>query len=102
MTNGVLKKRFTLIALYRDGSIRCLKMANLVHTIIDMYECNRKYWWVWEDADFYVIDTAFKVTDRRILSKAAEIAEYIPESEGHTIPYDIWYGMMNTDIGYYK
>lgn len=102
MTNGVLKKRFTLIALYRDGSIRGIKMANLTHTIIDMYECNRKYWWVWEDADFYVIDTNFKVTDRRILSKAAEIAEYIPEAEGHTVPYEDWYRMMNTDIGYYK
>lgn len=69
MTNGVLKKRFTLIALYRDGSIRGIKMANLTHTIIDMYECNRKYWWVWEDADFYVIDTNFKVTDRRIFRR---------------------------------
>ncbi len=99
---GVLKKRFMLVALYDDGSIRGLKMANLARTIIDMYEVNQKYWWVWDGAEFFVIDKDFTVTDRRILKKAAEIADYIPESEKHTIPYDTWHEMMCNDIGYYK
>ena len=97
-----MKKRFMLIAVYPDGSVRGCCTSHTVEKIVRSYECDQKYWWVYEEADFYVIDKDFTVTDRRILRETAEITEYLTEAEAHIIPYKTWFGLTHTDIGSFK
>lgn len=97
-----MKKRFMLIALYEDGSMRCFCVANTVARIVDLYECNQKFYWIVDGAEFYVVDRDFTVTDRRLLKRAEEIAETLPYTENHTVPYHIWYELTHTGVGNYK
>lgn len=97
-----MKKRFMLIALYSDGSMRCFCIANTVAKIVHLYECQQKFYWIIDDAEFYVVDRDFDVTDRRIQRETAEIAETLPYTENHTVPYKLWYRLTHNDIGSYK
>ena len=97
-----MKKRYMLVAMYQDGSVRGCCTSHTAAKVVHTYECDQRCWWVYEDADFYVIDKDFTVTDRRILRETAEITEYLPEAEAHIIPYKTWYQLTHTDIGSFK
>ncbi len=94
-----MKKRFMLIAVYPDGSVRGCCTSHTVAKVVHSYECDQKYYWVYDEAEFYVIDKDFTVTDKRILRETSEITEYIPEAEAHILPYKVWYQLNHTSYG---